>query len=299
MPRIPLTFEQVRQRVLSAITDCQAMASDETRNDPAVIHDLRTTGKRLRAWGRLMRDVWGDETWRTADHWVRDMCRLLAGSRDQHVQQQTLNQLAQVSQDREKTKTMGSVAILQERWATCDVQDDQQDNPQPDWQRIADLLSFAYEHWLNHPMDDLTLKQQQRHLAKRLEHTYAKARRLGKQVQADAPNSDAVLCHRFRKWVKHLLYQLELLAEYNPENKKLNKLRSKLKTIADDLGDHHDLAELSDQIHERTNELDDKAVKRVVKLMRQQQSDLLTHAMKKFRQVFEEKSETWVKGLSQ
>ncbi len=226
------------------------------------------------------------------------MCRLLAGPRDQHVHQQTLNQLAQASQDRQKTKTMGSVAILQEHWTTLGTQDDQPADAQLDWQRIADLLSFAYEHWLNHPMDDLTLKQQQRCLATRFQHTYAKARRLGKQVQADALNSDPVLCHRFRKWVKHLLYQLELLAEYNPDLKKLNKLRSKLKTIADDLGDHHDLSELSDQIHERTNELDDKAVKRVIKLMRQEQSDLLTHAMKKFRQVFEEKSETWVKGLS-
>ncbi|MFG0249259.1 MAG: CHAD domain-containing protein [Phycisphaeraceae bacterium JB051] len=298
MPRIPLTFEQIRERVLSAITDAQAMASDATRNDPGVIHDLRTTGKRLRAWGRLMREVWGDETWRTTDHWVRDICRLLASPRDQHVQQQTLNQLAQVSEDRQKPKTMSSVAILQERWTTLETQDDQPADAQIDWKRIADLLSFAYEHWLNHPMDDLTLKQQQRCLATRLQHTYAKARRLGKQVQADTPNSDPVLCHRFRKWVKHLLYQLELLAEYNPENKKLNKLRSKLKTIADDLGDHHDLAELSDQIHEHVNQLDDKAVKRVINLTRQQQSDLLAHAMKKFRQVFEEKSEIWVKGLS-
>jgi CHAD domain-containing protein len=298
MPRIPLTFEQIRQRVLSAITDCQAMAADDSRDDPEVIHDLRIAGKKLRAWGRLMREMWGDEIWRSVDQQIRDMCHLLAGSRDQYVQQQTLNQLAQVSQTREKAKTMSSVAILQEHWAMGDSTSNPT-QPTTNWQAVSELLSTVYDHWLNHPDEDLTEKQQQRHLAIRLEHTYAKARRLGKAISIESPNTDPLQCHRFRKWVKHLLYQLELLAEYHPDIKKLNKLRSKLKTIADNLGDHHDLTQLADQIHERINELDDKAVKHVVKLMRQQQSDLLTHAMKKFRQVFEEKSETWVKGLSQ
>ena len=296
MPRIPLTFDQVRQCAIDAVADCQAMASDDSRDDPEIIHDLRITGKKLRAWGRLMRQTWGDSTWRSVDGWAREMCHLLAGARDEHVQQQTLNQLADISESRSKTKTLSSVGLLQAHWTHLQP-DLPQTSRQLDWPQINQLLSLIYEHWHNHPFHDLPDKQQQRHLATRLQLTYAKARRLGRQIQTDAPNADPLLCHRFRKWLKHLLYQLELLSTFNPDIKKLNKLRSKLKAITDALGDHHDLSQLADQIHERTNELDDKAVKRVTKLMRQEQTDLLTHAMKKSRQVFEEKSEKWVKGL--
>ena len=113
MPRIPLTFDQVRQCAIDAVADCQAMASDDSRDDPEVIHDLRITGKKLRAWGRLMRQTWGDSTWRSVDGWAREMCHLLAGARDEHVQQQTLNQLADISESRSKTKTLSSVGLLQ------------------------------------------------------------------------------------------------------------------------------------------------------------------------------------------
>ncbi|HCD32550.1 MAG TPA: hypothetical protein DER01_09085 [Phycisphaerales bacterium] len=297
MPRIPLTFEQVRQRAIDAIADCQDMVTDtDSRDDPQIIHDLRITGKRLRAWGRLMRQTWGDATWRSVDGWIRQMCHLLAGARDQLVCQQTLNQLTEISQARSKTKTLSSLGRLQQHWTSLQSNTPPQNQP-VDWPQVTKQLSLIYEHWHNHPCQDLCPKQQQRHLSARLQNTYTKARRLGRQVHNDAPNTDPLLCHRFRKWLKHLLYQLELLSTFNPHINKLNKLQSKLKTITDALGDHHDLSQLADQIHERTNELDDKAVKRVTKLMRQEQTDLLTHAMKKFRQVFEEKSEKWVKGI--
>lgn len=290
MSQPSITFEHVRKRAIEKLSDAQAMAKDRSRNDPQIIHDLRVAAKHLRAWWRLMRGILSETQWDQADHRVKEFARCLASARDQHVQQQTLNRLVHLGSD--DAKPNRHLATLQAQW--LDSQTVVVDQVMPDWDWVNELIQAELNLWESLTWPDLSPTQQNVCLMDRFKNTYRKGQILSRAV---AIESDISTCHLWRKWVKYLLYQLALLSDVEPKLK-LNKTLVRLHTIADYLGDHHDFSMLAQQLHEQSDTLDTKAVKRVLKLIAQEQKDLIRHANKKARHVFADQPGVWVKTLS-
>lgn len=294
MLQIDLTFEHLRQKALSVIVDALAMAGDDSRDDPGVIHDLRVTVKRLRAWWRLLRTMLPDRHWQVADHRVRQIGKLLAPARDRYVEAHTLDQLASLGQAGNKTRK--PVAVLQSQWESV-IQQAPQTQCIPDWPQITTLFQAKYEHWQVLDFTTFAHDQQSAMLITQLKRTYRKARVLYRAVITEPAEST---CHLYRKWVKHLMYQLELPADVSDEPAAWqSKLRNRLHTLAGHLGDHHDFAVLAGELRDRADVLDEKAVNRVLKLIRQEQKQLLKQVSRKSKQVFSEKPGVWVKMLNQ
>lgn len=293
MAQLQLTFESIGQRALEIVVDALVMAGDDSRDDPGIVHDLRVTGKRLRAWWRLMRAVVSDKDYQAADHRLRQIGQLLASDRDRYVQQRTLDRLATIGQ--EQNPSGHHVVLLQAQWADA-MQQTVQSQTTPDWGHVIQLLHAESDRWQSLALESLDPSQHALLLADSIKRTYRKVRTLGRAVAAEP---DEQICHLWRKWVKHLMYQLELLGNNSPEQTpSLNKTLGRLHAISDYLGDHHDFAMLARQLRDQAEVLNEKAVKRVLKLIRQRQKDLLKQARKKGKQVFAEKAGVWVKMLN-
>ena len=290
MSQPSITFEHVRKHALEKLNDARAMAKDRSRNDPGIVHDLRVIAKHLRAWWRLMRGILSETQWGEADQRVREIGRCLSLARDQHVQHQTLNRLMQLAGD--DAKPNRHVAMLQTQWV--ESQTVVADKVMLDWKLVNELIQAEIALWGSLTWPDLSPAQQNACLMDRYKNTYRKGRILARAVTLEP---DVSTCHLWRKWVKHLLYQLELLSEVQPKSK-LHKTLARLHSIADYLGDHHDFSMLAQQLHDQADILDAKAAKRVLKLIAQEQKDLIRHANKKARRIFTDKPGVWVKILS-
>jgi hypothetical protein len=208
------------------------------------------------------------------------------------VEHHTLDRLATL--DSPDDKPSRHIVTLQSHWADV-MQQTVATQLQPDWEQITHLLHVEHTHWRDMAIPQISRSEQATALADAVKLTYRKTRMLSRAV---AIEPEETTCHLWRKWCKHLLYQLELLSNVAPELD-LNKQRSKLHAITDHMGDHHDFAMLARQLRDQVDVLDAKAVKRVLKLIGQQQRDLLKQARKKARHLFAEKPSVWVKTIFQ
>ena len=220
--------ESVRQLILREMDDmCYPPRAAHA------VHDVRVSGKRIRAWLRLLRDAMGTEAYRRENAAVRDLGRLLCRRRDNEVLAETLDGLAQ----------SGSPAF-----AAADVM------------RLKTLL-----HLDTDPIDagvpfadvmmqvrEVLFQAHRRVEALELGHGHSGRtfRRIWKQARAayrvarDKPDTDAL--HEWRKQAKYLRYQLMALRDIWP--RRVARWSKILKAQADTLGYEHDLAVLAEQL---------------------------------------------------
>lgn len=240
--------ESVRQLILREMDDmCYPRDADRA------VHSLRVSGKRIRAWLRLLRDAMGEEAFRRENATVRDLGRLFSGRRDSHVLIKTLDGLEKDGVAHfAPSDTAGLRAVLEAEAAAIEDA-----VPLPEaLSRVRDALFPARRR-----MEGL-----------KLGHAHPKPafRRLWKKARKAHANAlktrDTEALHEWRKQAKSLRYQLEALRDIWPG--RVKRWSKRLKAQGDLLGRDHDLAVLSEKLDDharrsaveaRRKDLQDKA----------------------------------------
>jgi len=239
--------ESVRQLILREMDDmCYPQAPDRA------VHSLRVSGKRIRAWLRLLRDAMGEDAYRRENATIRDLGRLFAGRRDSHVLVKTLDGLEKDGAAHFTPSDTAPLRVVLEAEAAAIE----------DAVPMSDALS---------QVRDALFPARRRMESLRLGHAHPKTafRRLWKKARKAYANAlktrDTEALHEWRKQAKALRYQLEVLKDIWPG--RLKRWNKRLKAQGDMLGRDHDLAVLSekldddarrDVIAERRKDLQDK-----------------------------------------
>ena len=195
--------------------------------EPEVVHALRVSTKRLRAFWQLYRST-GDAALakRSIDR-LRDAARTLSGLRDDHVLHQLLRSLAAIASDRDRGEFLAAGSSLVSPMAgTKDLRQVHRD--------LLAVLATDGDDWLH------TAQPSDQDLVRfGLGRTFAKAADLG---QGALESKCLEELHRWRRWVKYLRYQLEPLA--TPQRSSIAELYAELKQLGSALGRRNDLHQL-------------------------------------------------------
>ena len=246
--------ESVRQLILREMDDmCYPPRAAHA------VHDVRVSGKRIRAWLRLLRDAMGDEAYRRENTAVRDLGRLLRRRRDSQVLIETLDGLARSGNAafaEAEVVRLKALLHLDAKIAEAEVP-------------FAEAMSHVRE----------VLFQAHRRLEKLdLGHGHPERtfRRIWKQARTafraarERPETERL--HEWRKQAKYLRYQFEALKDIWP--KRVKRWSEALKAQAEALGYDHDLAVLAEQLSEATQ------IAEIARLRRGLQAKVLRKARK-------------------
>jgi CHAD domain-containing protein len=227
-------WRTVRDAAQSQLERILALAGNTHRDSDASIHDIRIGIKRLRAWRRLARPFVVAEQQRLADRELRDAARALGQARDRYVLPQTLTRVAQTVSTEEQRRAFDAVALALTAPVVVDA---------IDWPLVRNVLVAEQQRWraLAADVGDGTGVD---HPWRGLRRTYRRARRLARASLGKA--ATPAVHHRWRRWVKYLLYQLRLLEGARVDG--LQKTGERLNRLADLLGNYHDLLVLHDAV---------------------------------------------------
>jgi len=222
--------ESVRQLILREMDDmCYPPRAAH------VVHDVRVSSKRIRAWLRLLRDAMGAEAYRRENAVVRDLGQLLCRRRDDEVLVETLDGLK-----RSGSPAFGEAEVARLRdQLRGDMDAAETEIPFPEVMiRVREALFDAHRRVEKLDLGHGHPEQTFRRLWKRARTAYRAAR--------ERPDTETL--HEWRKQAKYLRYQLEALSDVWP--KRVVRWSGILKAQAQTLGHEHDLAVLAERLAE-------------------------------------------------
>lgn len=211
----------------------------------AAVHEARKSMKRLRAMLRLIRDEIGDDRYRRENELLRNTARLIGPVRDANVMAETVSMLRQrfgAHLRRSAFSTLEAQLVQRHQSARSDLLDDQES-----LRRVVYALRSAKARYLAWPVETVknsasthVVPHSFEALAPGLLRTYRRGRR-EMRVAQEIPTGHNF--HQWRKRVKYLRHQVELLRPTFPEV--LDGHISALDQLGDVLGEEHDLYELT------------------------------------------------------
>ena len=200
------------------------------------IHDVRKDLKKLRALLRLGRSELGEATYARENAGFRALAHRLSGAREAAAISATLEGL--VSSDDSR------FAALREKLAERRREAHESGLDDASLRAIEHELRLALSRVSGWPLERPTWEA----VAPGLRRAYARGRRAMKLAYAE-PSAEHF--HEWRKRVKDHLYHTRLLSSIWPEPMKGR--RAALDTLAELLGDDHDLAELERVVNETSD----------------------------------------------
>ncbi|MCP5098566.1 MAG: CHAD domain-containing protein [Chloroflexi bacterium] len=256
----------IRRIALARIDKALRQLTDPTFNRDKAVHDARKTCKRLRAILRLIRDEVGYDYYREQNICFRDASRQLAPARDSAVLVDTLDgvliwhdekltavPLPSTSKDETIPPAIPLRFIkftpLREKLITRHHELTQQvltSNAVPNY---ISAVRQARIHVASWPIKRDGLEA----LAGGIRRVYTRGHL---RMQDAATNTTAETLHEWRKRVKYLWCQLEILTPIWPDL--LEEQAESLHTLSSLLGDDHDCAELRHLIENNPNLLPDE-----------------------------------------
>ncbi|MEM6927460.1 MAG: CHAD domain-containing protein [Myxococcota bacterium] len=198
-PERPLHEEL--HRIMVEQVDVALIGLQEHGPTESVVHEARKASKRGRAVGQLVRPVLDRKVWAWLDHGFRDAARLLGPLRDADVARKNLGDAAPP-----RPESTGVTQAAIEAYQRA--------------RQRADAVPL-------HGFDDAEL-------VAGLRASWRSARR----AAAEASPGDPESFHEWRKAVKHLYYQVQLVRTLQPMA--LGGLADQLDVLQESLGDHHD-----------------------------------------------------------
>ena len=220
--------ESVRQLILREMDNmCYPPRAEHA------VHDVRVSGKRIRAWLRLLRDAMGTEAYRRENAVVRDLGQLLCRRRDSEVLIETLDGLA-------KSGSPAFAAPEVERlkaFLHLDAEVAAAEMPFADiMTRVREALFLAHRRVEKLELGHAHPEETFRRIWKRARDAYRAA--------CEQPDTDTL--HEWRKQAKYLRYQLYAVKDIWP--KRVALWSKVLKAQAETLGYEHDLAVLDEHL---------------------------------------------------
>jgi CYTH domain-containing protein/CHAD domain-containing protein len=246
------------------------------------IHGARKDLKKARAALRLIRDELGEETFKRENRALRDAGRMLSASRDAEVKLATLDSLGKGGNgDLPPGPTaLWREALIADRDRIVDADADQTGGAT---EAIEAVAARAPVWRIRH--DDWKL------LAPGLDTAYRDGRDAFTSL-GSSPSFDDV--HELRKRGKDLWYQVRLLRDAWPPV--LEATAEEIHEFTDFLGDHHDLAVLTEDLADR-EEVDAAHRPILMALIEARQASLLADALSAGERIYAEKPKAFERRL--
>lgn len=222
-------FKLIVNNSLAEIDKALLYSLSSDREQPEQIHQIRLTLKRLRAYWRLIRPVVDKQVYRQANKRLCATAKMLANCRDQYV---LLNSLHEISSGLKKGQQRKLEARVLEQFSA----DGSADSAAIDWNSISQSLQREHLQWQNLQ----SVHASRSKLPKGLLQTYQRFVNWANKSKSKKVNYPHR--HEWRKWSKHLLYQLRVLKRCGLQIPK--KQMKSLNRLEDLLGNEHDLVNL-------------------------------------------------------
>jgi CHAD domain-containing protein len=220
----------VRKQMDEAVEDLTG-AQRESRDE--AVHEARKCFKRIRAVLRLVRPAIREKDYRRENTSFRDVARPLTEVRDARIFIESLDQLVEHFQEHLVGRTFR------------DIRQALQGNLRAVRRRVLDegnafaVVAETVRRARGRIRNWADIPKKWPAVGDGLENTYRQARDAHGEAVAD-PNVEKL--HEWRKQVKYVFYQLEVLKPLWPE--RLEELINEADRMGDLLGDDHDLAVL-------------------------------------------------------
>ncbi|MBP2161417.1 MULTISPECIES: CHAD domain-containing protein [Asticcacaulis] len=269
----------VRRVILEQLDDMDRASVD----DAGLVHALRLSCKKIRAWLRLLRDALGDEAFKSENRIFRDLSRRLSVQRDADVLHESVESLRDAFPGEAHA---GDISAA--RSALPDVTPENGNIASV----LADVAVIAAD--ARQRIAELPLERRDRKAA--LKQAYRKSCRREKKARRAARDLTADNLHEWRKQVKALYYQIQLVRDVWP--KRIRRLGARLKTLAKTLGHHHDLAVLEEQLLASHMPLPPQRLQSIRKLIHHRLEAEGNKAVRQGRKVSRASCGNFTKGLA-
>lgn len=255
----------------------------------AAVHEARKSMKRTRALLRLIRFEIGHQIYQFENAWMRDTGRLISDVRDSAVMVVAIDDMRDLFGS---LLAEGTFDELRERLVVRRDRVELRAMEDPDVvPRVVANLERARSRYASWPTDPdarssygMGIRDDYRAVGPGLEATHARGRR-EMVVAYKAPSPEHF--HLWRKRVKHLKHQMEILTPMWPEV--MIGMAITLDRIADLLGQDHDLAELLQLISNRPDLCPSPLERSLLSALAQQRrSDLQTASRILGRRIYTE-----------
>ena len=262
------------------------------------VHEARRSTKRIRAVLRLIKGELGERIFDFEDGWMRDIARLVSPVRDAAALVESIDvldriyghllvedALAPTRQHLETRRTRLEARVMEDPVVVV---------------RVVENLEKAHGRYSNWPVDPsasniygVGIRDEFTAVRPGLAHTYEKGRRrmVSAYRSAESSTIDPEKFHDWRKSVKYLRHQMELLTPLWPEV--VVGMAVTLERVGELLGQDHDLAVLLDTLESSPSVCPDPVERSLIRaLASQRRNDLQTAARVLGRRVFAEEPES-------
>jgi CHAD domain-containing protein len=255
----------IKRVVLEQMDPILHAAQATSGNQDNMVHDTRTSLKKMRAMLRLVRDDINDDVFVQENICFRDAGRHLSAVRDAAVMIETFDTLVDRFSAQLTTEAFTELRKVLRQSSTVPRAEKQQALARA--ARTIGVARRRVAHWpINH--DGFSA------LRSGLERAYKRGCRSLAQV-VDQPSVEHF--HEWRKQVKCLWYQVRFLKPIWP--KMMEPFADELKALGEYLSEDHDLALLREGVFEQAKPLDDRtALEALVALIDQRRGELEVEA---------------------
>jgi CHAD domain-containing protein len=269
----------LKRIVLEQIDEALKNLKPAARNKDEAIHDARVCIKKVRALLRLMQDSLGNQTYRTEDTAYRDAGRTLSKVRDTVALIEVVDKLIEHFSDQLSTNPFASIRAPLMRSKRVRQQD-----RKSAMIKTAKALRQARQRVQKWPgsVHHQALAKGQTRVFKRGRSSF--------ETAYDRPSVENF--HEWRKQVKHLLYQTNVL---RPLWRKIMKAWStELRTLGRLLSEDHDLAILREKVSEQLEDSESRTdIEALVALIDQRRNELQVSARVLGTRIYAEKPQTF------
>ena len=264
----------VRAALCDEIADALAALWEQRRPNDEAMHQVRKDLKRARAALRLLRDAVGEAAYAQENVELRDAARPLAGVRDATVALDVLRELL-----RKEKKPARRAILRQVRRSLHEERLRARDKLLRGW-KLAGLESALHdagaraEYW-RFPLDDAPV------LRTGLERVYRRGRKALKQARSEGSTQSL---HESRKQVKYLQQAAAIAAG---GSRPLKKLAKRAESVADRLGEDHDLAAVQERLAAFPGRM--KAERKLIARIEARRAKLQRKALRQARRLYRKK----------
>lgn len=269
-------------RAEKALEELGASAAGEIA-DAKAIHGARKDMKKLRTLLRLLRDELSKKVYARERERYRDAARKLSGSRDAEVKLATLDALAKGAEDlpAESVATWRQILDSDREAATGTVQS------QEAMAEAVELIEAGRDGIEGWRLEEDPWKS----VGSAFARVYRRGRQGMRAAEADPGDDDNF--HEWRKRAKDLRYGLELFS--GAWSVPLKAMAEEADRLTELLGDHHDLAVLREDLHQRR--LGEEETRRLEAAIEERQEALATEAFDLGRRVYAERPKDFSRRL--
>jgi CHAD domain-containing protein len=249
-------------RAGKAVERLRAIGTGEVKADEA-IHGARKDLKKLRTLLRLLRDELPKKVYAAESQRYREAARLLSPLRDAEVKLETLESLAEATELPAESAESWRLILARDREAAGDTAPD----------RAAEAEAIALIEAGRAGIEGWDVRDSWKAIGPGLERAYRRGRKRMRAAQRARDDDEA--WHEWRKRAKDLWYAQQLLAGAWPQV--IEPAAEEAHRLSEALGDHHDLALLRADLHQRR--LGDEETRALEAAIERRQGELAAAAL--------------------